>query len=204
MSPAPARTTDAAIIAAARDLLDEGGPDAVTMQAVALRVGIRAPSLYKHVASRDALLRAVAEDGIAEIGAALAAAGGGDDPASDLRAMAHAFRAWAHRTPNRYRHVFASSRATDRPPTGLAAAAVAPLLESCATLVGPERALEAARLLTAYVHGFTIMELAEAFGLGGSVEAAFGFGVDTLVGALQGMDRPAEGRTGRDRGAAGA
>lgn len=203
MSPAPARTTDAAILAAARDLLDEGGPDLVTMQAVAVRVGIRAPSLYKHVASRGALLRAVAEDGIAEIGAALAAAALGHDPSSDLRAMAHAFRAWAHRTPNRYRHVFASREAADRPPAGLAAAAVAPLLEACARLVGPERALEAARLLTAYVHGFTSMELAEGFGLGGSVDAAFAFGVDTLVGALEGMDRPAEGTSGGDRGGEG-
>jgi AcrR family transcriptional regulator len=205
MSPAPARTTDAAILAAARDLLDEGGPDAVTMQAVAVRVGVRAPSLYKHVVSRDALLRAVAEDGIVEIGAALAAVVRGEDPASDLRAMAHAFRSWAHRTPNRYRHVFASSRAADRPPTGLAAAAVAPLLESCAMLVGPERALEAARLLTAYVHGFTSMELAEGFGLGGSVDSAFAFGVDTLVGALGGASERAAGRVaGSDPGGAAA
>jgi AcrR family transcriptional regulator len=184
MSPAPARTTDAAILAAARGLLDEGGPDAVTMQAVAVRVGIRAPPLYKHVASRRALLRALAEDAIAEIGAALAEVAQGEDPASDLTAMAHAFRAWAQWAPSRYRHVFGSRPAADRLPTGLAAAAVAPLLEACARLVGPERALEAARLLTAYVHGFASMELAEAFGLGGDVDAAFGFGVDTLVGAL--------------------
>jgi AcrR family transcriptional regulator len=194
MSPAPARTTDAAILAAARDLLDVGGPDAVTMQAVAARVGVRAPSLYKHVTSRAALLRAVAEDAIAEIGGVLAAAAPGADPAADLRAMAHAFRAWARRSPNRYRHVFGARPSTtveDRTSTSLAAAAVAPLLDACARLVGRELALEAARLLTAYVHGFASMELGEAFGLGGDVDAAFAFGVDTLVGALE--DRGARG-----------
>jgi AcrR family transcriptional regulator len=188
MSPAPARTTDAAILAAARDLLDEGGPDAVTMKAVAARVGVRAPSLYKHVTSRGALLRTVAEDGIAEIGAALADAAGDDDPGADVRAMANSFRAWARRSPNRYRLVFGARPATDvadRPAPSIAAVAVAPLLEACARLVGRERALEAARLLTAYAHGFASMELADGFGLGGDVDAAFDFGIETLVGALE-------------------
>ncbi len=197
MSPAPARTTDAAILAAARDLLDEGGPDAVTMQAVAVRVGVRPPSLYKHVASRGALLRAVAEDAIAEIGGALADAAQGDDPGDDVRAMAHGFRAWAHRAPNRYRHVFGSRPADDRRATSLAATAVAPLLAACEQLVGPDRALEAARLLTAYVHGFASMELADGFGLGGDVDAAFAFGVDTLVSALQSAGGPAGRGEGR-------
>jgi AcrR family transcriptional regulator len=197
MSPAPARTSDVAILAAARDLLDEGGPDAVTMLAVARRVGVRAPSLYKHVANRGSLLRAVAEDGIEEIGAVLEAAARGGDPAADVRAMAHAFRAWAHRSPNRYRHVFGSRPTAEdgddaRPATAVAAAAVAPLLGACARLVGGDRALEAARLLTAYVHGFASMELADGFELGGDVDAAFAFGVDTLVGAL--ADRGSAGR----------
>jgi AcrR family transcriptional regulator len=189
VSPAPARTTNTAIIAAARALLEAGGPDAVTMQAVAGLVGVRAPSLYKHVTSRSALLRAVAEDAMAEIGAELAAAARTGDPTADVRSMAFAFRAWAQRSPNAYRHVFGPLGGDDRPSTGLGAAAVAPLLEACTRLVGPEHALDAARLLTAYVHGFTNMELAGGFGLGGDVGGAFRWGVETLAGAL--LDREA-------------
>jgi len=185
MSPAPARTTDDAILVAARDLLDEGGADAVTMQAVAARVGVRAPSLYKHLASRGALLQALVEDAIAEIGAAIDAVARGADPGADVRAMAYAFRAWARRSPNRYRHVFGSRPGAARPAAGLSAAAVAPLLGSCDRLVGPDRALAAARLVTAYVHGFASMELADGFGLGGDVDAAFASGVETLVSALE-------------------
>ena len=46
MSPARARTSQTDIVAAGRELLEAGGLDAVTMQAIAERVGIRAPSLY--------------------------------------------------------------------------------------------------------------------------------------------------------------
>ena len=57
--PTPERTTLDEIVAAARDLLEDGGPARVTMQAVAQRVGVRAPSLYKRVRDRDALLTLV-------------------------------------------------------------------------------------------------------------------------------------------------
>jgi AcrR family transcriptional regulator len=198
VSPAPARTSDAAIVVAARDLLEAGGPEAVTMQAVAGRVGVRAPSLYKRVASRSALLVAVAEDAMTEVGDVMARAGGGDDPAADLRSMAAGFRAWAQRSPNAYRHLFGPFPAGERPSTGLGAVAVAPLLRACASLVGPERALDAARLLTAYVHGFTSMELAGGFGLGGDVDRAFDFGVETLAAALARGNDPTQPQAGAE------
>jgi hypothetical protein len=47
--------------------------------------------------------------------------------------------------------------------------------------VGQERALEAARTLVAWAHGFVSMELSGAFRLGGDVDAAFAFGVDAVL-----------------------
>jgi AcrR family transcriptional regulator len=45
-----------AIVAAAVELVDEGGPDGLTMRAVADRLGCGVMSLYRHVPDREALL----------------------------------------------------------------------------------------------------------------------------------------------------
>jgi hypothetical protein len=55
---------------------------------------------------------------------------------------------------------------------------------AAAGLGGPEQALERARLVVAWAHGFVSMELAGAFRLGGDVDAAFDFGIDRLTDAL--------------------
>ncbi|HEV8489749.1 MAG TPA: WHG domain-containing protein [Candidatus Limnocylindrales bacterium] len=184
MSPARARTTNDAVFAAGRELLEAGGLDALTMQAVAARVGIRAPSLYKRVANRSALIAAIAEHAIDEQGREIAAVVRGDDPVEDLRRMARAYRAFAHRAPQAYQLTFRSLAPDARPPVEASARAAAPLLAVTGRLVGPERALEAARLVTAFVHGFVSMELAGAFRLGGDVDAAYRFGVDAIVRGL--------------------
>lgn len=44
------------IVAAALDVLDEGGADAVTVRAVAKRLDVKAPALYWHIGSKQELL----------------------------------------------------------------------------------------------------------------------------------------------------
>jgi AcrR family transcriptional regulator len=186
VSPARAHTSAVEIVAAGREALEAGGLDAVTMQTVADRVGVRAPSLYKHVPSRAALIAAIGGTAADELGRQLEPLARTPDPAAGLRSIAATFRAWAHANPHAYELLFMNLPAQSRPPADRNAAAVAPLLTLAARLVGPGRALDAARLLTAFAHGFVSMELAGAFRLGGDVDEAFRYGVDALVDALTG------------------
>ena len=184
MSPARARTSSVEIVAAGRELLEAGGLDVVTMQAVAKRVGVRAPSLYKRLPSRAALIAAIGASAFEDLGRQIAPLARDPDPAAGLRSVAAAFRAFAHANPRAYQLMFMNLPPDARPPTAENASAAAPLLALAERLVGPDHSLEASRLLTAFAHGFVSMELTGAFRLGGDVDEAYRYGVDTLVEAL--------------------
>lgn len=186
MSPARARTSGDEIVAAARDLLEADGLDGLTMAGVAARVGVRAPSLYKRLRDRAALVAAVAVDAADELGQVLSAADPGPGAASidRLTAVAVAYRAFARRSPRAVALLFGDPTAAADPPLDAARSAARPILEIAAAIAGPDRALDAARVLTAFVHGFTAMESAGAFRLGGDPDAALRLGIAALARGL--------------------
>ncbi|WP_127474178.1 TetR/AcrR family transcriptional regulator [Microbacterium sulfonylureivorans] len=171
--PTPDRTSLAAIVDAGRDVLELGGAAKVTMQAVADRVGVRAPSLYKRVRDRDALLQLVVEATVDDLGARLAASDG------SLVGLARGYRSFAHDHPEGFRLMYAMSGSADA-----LRRASEPVLTAARDAVGAEHALDAARLLTAWATGFVNMELAGAFQLGGDVDEAFEYGLERLEVAL--------------------
>ncbi|MGO4102549.1 TetR/AcrR family transcriptional regulator [Leifsonia sp. YAF41] len=184
--PTPERTSREAIIAVGRDLLEVEGLAGLTMRAVADRVGVKAPSLYKRVRDRDELVRLITEATLNDLGEHLrSAAAEPTDAASRVAALALAFRAFAHRFPAGFHLIFALGPVGTRPSHDLIVASSEPLLEVAGALAGPDHALEAARTLTAWANGFIGMELAGAFNLGGNVDEAFAFGIRTLTSALQ-------------------
>jgi AcrR family transcriptional regulator len=187
--PTPDRTSLEQIVAAARQILESDGLAGLTMQAVAERVGVRAPSLYKRVRSREALIGLVAEATILDLGARVSAINSSPDPRKDLAALARVFRAFAHDRPTGYRLIFGWNSETARPGRDSFDSAVGPLLRITAELVGPDDALSAARTFTAWANGFLSMELAGAFQLGGSVEDAFEYGIARLADAFTKPER---------------
>lgn len=90
------------VIAAAAALADEAGYDKLTLAAVADRAGVRLPSLYKHVASLDALRQGVAALATRELADAMTAAAVGRAGSDALRAVAGAYRDYGRAHPGRY------------------------------------------------------------------------------------------------------
>ncbi|HEU4540349.1 MAG TPA: WHG domain-containing protein [Jiangellaceae bacterium] len=182
--PTPARTSLEEIVRVSRSIVETDGLDGLTMQRVASAVGVKAPSLYKRVRNRDALVRLVVEGVARELNDTLDAAARTGDPLHDLRSMAYALRTFAHAQPTTYGLLFARLPAAARPNEENLARSSAAVLRTTTSLAGPDLALEAARMVVAWAHGFISMELAGAFRLGGDVDRAFAFGIERLGAAL--------------------
>ena len=71
-----------ALVAAARQILDESGMQAVGLRETARRVGVSATAAYRHFTSKEDLLASVAAEGFREIGAAMEGATRGSNPLS--------------------------------------------------------------------------------------------------------------------------
>ena len=192
MSPAPARTSTDAIVVAARRILESGGLDSVTMRSVAEAVGVRGPSLYKRLPDRAALIRAIAASVVDDLSMTMSRATETGDPRADLRAAAADYRAFVRANPNGYRLLFTDLTDADPDASSLAALG-APIVDAMTRLVGPSDALEAARTFVAWAHGFTSMELAGGFRLGGDLDTAYAFGIESI---LAGVSAPATRASG--------
>jgi AcrR family transcriptional regulator len=180
MSTVPS-TRRTQIVAAARRLLEEEGPDALSMRNVAAEIGIRAPSLYEHVADKRALESAIIAAGLHEQGEALREAVAADGGADPLTAIAQCWRGWARDHPHVYALIYA--RDLDRSDDAVAAAeqyAGAPLREIC----GGD--LVTARVIWAYAHGMVNLELTDRFPPATEVEALWIRGLDALRALLPG------------------
>src|SRR5680860_614655 len=139
--PTPSRTSLDAITAAGGDILDTRGLPGLTMQAVAQAVGVKPPSLYKHVADRDALVGLVADAAATDLATHLAGRSGlaGLAGRGELAGLARSLRALSLIHPERFRLVFSGQGSPE-----VAAGAGAPLLKAARDLVGPADKLSAA------------------------------------------------------------
>jgi AcrR family transcriptional regulator len=175
--PTPDRTSLDAIVLAARDLLEEEGLAALTMSAVAHRVGVRAPSLYKRVASRDRLIQLVAEATLTDLTGRL-------DADEGVGEIANVFRAFGRERPAAFQLVLTPAAGTPIADNSFRVNATQPILTSAGRLAGEANALEAARMVVAWATGFISMELNGSFQMGGDVDRAWEYGVARIVDAI--------------------
>jgi len=181
------------VVAEAADLADEVGLDQLTLAALAIRLGVRQPSLYKHVASIDALQRLISMRGKAELSDVLARAAIGRARDDALVAMAYAWRAWALEHPGRYK---AAERGAA--PGDLEHEAVSDRTVEVVTAVvngyglDGDDAIDAVRAYRAALHGFVSLEANDGFAFPASVDRSFDRLVHALVRALSSWSEQAQ------------
>lgn len=155
-----AAATRRALVAAASELLDEGGPPAVTLRAVGARAGVSRGAPYGHFANKEALLARLAIDAWTSLALEVEGlrATEGPSPLERLERGVSTLVDVARRRPHVYGLMF--STPVDEPEAAAAADRLErAFLDIVADVVGAAEALRYAALLMSSAHGIAGMEV---------------------------------------------
>ena len=179
----------ASVVKAAADLINAEGFEALTLNRLAQRLGIRTPSLYNHVDGLHDLYRELALLNVRILGARLGSAAIGKSGPEALMEVAQAYRAYIKEFPGLY---MASLRAagTQVPVDVELQAAEDQVVKVAMAVVASiglseEDGLHAVRGLRSIVHGFATLEVAGGFGLPLDRDESFRRLVNLFIRGLQ-------------------
>ncbi|ROQ40700.1 TetR family transcriptional regulator [Frondihabitans sp. PhB188] len=177
---------------AAATVADEIGLSQLNMNVVAAHLGVKAPSLYKHVDGLAALVHSVAVLAATELSDAVRDATQGRAGSDALAAAAHAMRAFVRDHPGRY-EATVGARATG-PDDPLSIALLRGLDSFAAVLRGyrldPADETHALRMLRSSLHGFAMLEMAGGFQMATDVDESFAWMVDFIDRGLTATTAP--------------
>jgi AcrR family transcriptional regulator len=167
---APALVTEAAAA-----LVDEIGFENLSMGLLAERLGVKTPSLYKHVASQADLAHRIAVLAMTELADAVRDATQGRAGREALVAGAQAMRTYVLEHPGRYA---AGNAASPAGPDDPLVPAVGRVLASWAAMLhgyrlDPEQEIHALRMLRSMLHGFASLEAIDSFQINTDVDESF-------------------------------
>ena len=120
----------------AREQIATAGASALSLNAIAKRMGMSGPALYRYFASRDDLITELVRDAYRSLADTFRTAAG---TGTDLPGLAHTLRAWALADPQRYFLVYGTPVPGYHAPddiTGIASEIMTTLLDAC-TAAGP-------------------------------------------------------------------
>lgn len=165
----------ATVVAAAADLADEIGFGALTMAVLAERLGVRTPSLYKHVNGLGDLGRRIAVLAMTEVGDEIRDALQGRTGTEALTALAEAFRDYVLKHPGRYAATLGQPNGPADDPLSIAGARV---MESMSVVlrgyaIPPPDLNHALRTLRSLFHGFATLQAAHGFQWNPDIDESF-------------------------------
>ncbi|TFC20830.1 WHG domain-containing protein [Cryobacterium glucosi] len=155
-------------------MADEVGLNSLTLAALAARLGVRQPSLYKHIDSMAGLHRDIAVHAKRDMGEVLARASVGRSGADAISAMSHAYRQWALQHPARYEAANRMPAPGDLEDEAVSLAIVQ-LISDVLTayhLEGDD-AIDAIRAFRSTLHGFISFETGGSFAMSADINRSF-------------------------------
>lgn len=152
------------VVEEAESLADEGSP--VTLAVLARRLGVQVPSLYKHVAGADDLLRLMSIRAKNEFADVLGRAAVGKSGPDALDALAESYRAWATAHPGRYATTLRAPDPADEDDMAASSRAIQIIFDALAGYgLGDSDLVDATRIFRSTLHGFVTLTAAGAFAL---------------------------------------
>jgi len=180
----------ALVVKTAADLVNAEGPESLTLNRLAEKLGIQTPSLYNHIDGLPGLRRELAMLNMRALGERLAEAAIGKSGREALLAVAQAYRAYIKEYPGLYTLSLQASRNQSAQDPALAAAEDRVVQVGLAVVssfgLSGEDGLHAVRGLRSVVHGFATLEIAGGFGLPLDCDESFQRLVNILADGLSG------------------
>lgn len=173
------------VVEEAAVLADEVGLGQLTLAALAERLGVRQPSLYKHIDSLAGLRRNISIQAKGELGNVLLRAAVGRSGADAIHSMSRAYRIWALEHPARYAAAQTVAGPQDEEDAAASLAAIAIIADVLiAYELEGDDAIDAIRAFRATLHGFVALEAEGSFGLDVDIERSFERMIRGFVSAL--------------------
>ncbi|WP_067695366.1 TetR/AcrR family transcriptional regulator [Nocardia jejuensis] len=184
------------VVAAGATLADEVGYDKLALGTLAQRLGVRTPSLYKHIESLADLQHRIAALAMSELDRIVRDAMHGKSGSAALGAFAEAFRAFVIDHPGRYAATIGARLAGPDDPLAQPSAR---MMESMAAVlqgygIAESDMIHALRTMRCTFHGFATLQASDGFQISDDAEESFHW----MIGFLdRGLVEIAEGPASR-------
>jgi AcrR family transcriptional regulator len=182
--------TSAAVIERAAEILDRDGADGLNLAALAESLGVRVPSLYKHVDGLPGLHRGIMLQAKASFCNAITQAAVGRSRDQAITELAFAYRRWALEHPGQYPLTVRAATPGDDEDIAVTAVFLEVVFNVLAGYdLRDNDAVDATRFLRSALHGFVAIETSGGFGLPVDLERSYVRLVESVVTALASWSR---------------
>ncbi|WP_111720711.1 TetR/AcrR family transcriptional regulator [Homoserinimonas sp. OAct 916] len=173
------------VIAEAARLVDALGPTSLTLAVLADSLGVKIPSIYKHVDGMPGLQRGIMLNAKRELAHALRRAAVGASRDDAIEAICVTYRKWALAHPGQYPAVVHAPVPGDDADEQVSRELIEILFKVLAGYdLHEDVAVDAARYFRSAIHGFVSLETSGGFELPNDLDRSFARIIDNLAAAF--------------------